>query len=91
MVAGGRVGVDSGGGFVPNDTLLDSDGTRILLLTGPNMSGKSTYLRQVALIALLDADAEQIGQPRADGHLVGRELRPFGKDDAVTLETREER
>jgi len=43
----------SGDGFVPNDTLLDSKGTRILLLTGPNMSGKSTYLRQVALITLM--------------------------------------
>jgi DNA mismatch repair protein MutS len=40
-------------GFVPNDTELDCQATRILLLTGPNMSGKSTYLRQVALIVLL--------------------------------------
>jgi len=39
--------------FVPNDTDLDSEGTQILVLTGPNMSGKSTYLRQVALIVLL--------------------------------------
>ncbi len=39
--------------FVPNDTDLDPSTTQILLLTGPNMSGKSTYLRQVALIALL--------------------------------------
>jgi len=40
-------------GFVPNDTDLACDGTQILLLTGPNMSGKSTYLRQVALIVLM--------------------------------------
>jgi len=39
--------------FIPNDTLLDGDGNQILLLTGPNMGGKSTYLRQVALITLL--------------------------------------
>jgi DNA mismatch repair protein MutS len=39
--------------FVPNDTLLDPDGTRILLITGPNMAGKSTYLRQVAVLVLL--------------------------------------
>src|SRR5690606_30124558 len=39
--------------FVPNDALLDPEEARLLLLTGPNMSGKSTYLRQVALIALL--------------------------------------
>ncbi len=41
------------GEFVPNDTSLDSEETQILVLTGPNMSGKSTYLRQVALIVLL--------------------------------------
>ena len=41
------------GEFVPNDTELDPAGTRILLITGPNMSGKSTYLRQVALLVLL--------------------------------------
>jgi DNA mismatch repair protein MutS len=39
--------------FVPNDSELDPAGTQILLVTGPNMSGKSTYLRQVALLVLL--------------------------------------
>jgi DNA mismatch repair protein MutS len=39
--------------FVPNDTDLDPSGVQVLVLTGPNMSGKSTYLRQVALIVLL--------------------------------------
>lgn len=39
--------------FVPNDTLLDNDENRILILTGPNMAGKSTYMRQVALITLM--------------------------------------
>ncbi len=42
-----------GEGFVPNDTELDPADAQILLLTGPNMSGKSTYLRQVALIVLM--------------------------------------
>ncbi len=41
------------GSFVHNDIALASDGTRILLLTGPNMAGKSTLMRQVALCALL--------------------------------------
>ena len=39
--------------FVPNDTVLDPDQEQIVVLTGPNMAGKSTYLRQVALIVLL--------------------------------------
>jgi DNA mismatch repair protein MutS len=49
-----RVRQGEGAAFVANDTSLGGEGApRILLLTGPNMSGKSTYLRQVALIALL--------------------------------------
>ena len=54
--------------FVPNDALLDSQENRLLIITGPNMAGKSTYLRQVALIVLLaqagcfvPADAAHIG------------------------------
>ncbi len=39
--------------FVPNDTLLDGDDNQILMITGPNMAGKSTYMRQVALIVLM--------------------------------------
>jgi DNA mismatch repair protein MutS len=56
-IAGGRhpvVEVAVGAGnFVPNDTLLDPAMEQIVVLTGPNMAGKSTYLRQVALIVLL--------------------------------------
>jgi len=39
--------------FVPNDTLLSNDDHQLIVLTGPNMAGKSTYLKQVALIVLL--------------------------------------
>lgn len=39
--------------FVPNDTLLNTDDDRMLIITGPNMAGKSTYMRQVALITLM--------------------------------------
>jgi len=39
--------------FVPNDTFLSNDDAQLIVLTGPNMSGKSTYLRQAALIVLL--------------------------------------
>jgi len=39
--------------FVPNDTTIDTEQNRLLLITGPNMAGKSTYMRQVALITLM--------------------------------------
>ena len=39
--------------FVPNDTRLDTGSNRLLIITGPNMAGKSTYMRQVALITLM--------------------------------------
>jgi DNA mismatch repair protein MutS len=60
--------LQSGTRFVPNDTYLDTGNTRLHIITGPNSAGKSTYLRQVALIVLLaqigsfvPADAASIG------------------------------
>ena len=41
------------GGFVANDTYLDKNEDRLSIITGPNMAGKSTYMRQVALITLM--------------------------------------
>ena len=53
--------------FIANDTLLDGDDNRIMVITGPNMAGKSTYMRQVALIILL----AQIGSfvPAKSAHI----------------------
>ncbi len=41
------------GSFVPNDTLLDCNDNRVAIITGPNMAGKSTYMRQIAIITLM--------------------------------------
>ncbi len=45
--------VVAAGGFVPNDVMLDPEGARLMLITGPNMAGKSTVMRQVALSVLM--------------------------------------
>jgi DNA mismatch repair protein MutS len=45
--------LSEGARFVPNDTDLGSDGKKFAIITGPNMAGKSTYIRQVALLTLL--------------------------------------
>ncbi len=49
----GEGGLAGAHAFVPNDCSLDTAGEQIALLTGPNMAGKSTFIRQVALIALM--------------------------------------
>lgn len=53
--------------FVPNDVYLDTSANRLMLITGPNMAGKSTYMRQVALIVLM----AQIGSfvPASDARI----------------------
>ena len=39
--------------FTPNDTYLDTNSNRLMIITGPNMSGKSTFMRQTAIIVLM--------------------------------------
>lgn len=72
------------GSFVPNDTYLDNVNRRIIILTGPNMAGKSTYMRQVALIVLL----AQMGSfvPAASAHIgvVDRIFTRIGASDDLT-------
>jgi len=68
------------GSFVPNDTLLDEN-QRLIILTGPNMAGKSTYLRQVALIVLLAQIGSFVPAERAQIGLVDRIFTRIGAAD----------
>jgi DNA mismatch repair protein MutS len=71
----------AGGGFVPNDTRLDPDDEQILIITGPNMGGKSTYLRQVALITLLAQMGSFVPATEAEIGLVDRIFTRVGASD----------
>ncbi len=76
----GRQGSD---GFVPNDARLDPADQQILLLTGPNMSGKSTYLRQVALIVLMAQIGSFVPAARARIGVVDRVFTRVGASDRL--------
>lgn len=69
------------GGFIPNDTWLDLDANRLLIITGPNMAGKSTYLRQVALIVLMAQMGSFIPARSARIGLVDRIFTRVGASD----------
>jgi DNA mismatch repair protein MutS len=67
--------------FVPNDTLLDLDHNRLVILTGPNMAGKSTYLRQVGLITLMAQVGSFVPATEARIGLVDRIFTRVGASD----------
>ncbi len=70
--------------FIPNDTTLDAEeGTRVLLLTGPNMAGKSTYLRQVALITLMAQIGSFVPARKATIGLIDRIFTRVGAEDDI--------
>ena len=68
--------------FVPNDVAFDDD-ARILIITGPNMAGKSTFLRQVALIVLLAQIGSFVPADRAQIGLVDRIFTRIGAQDDI--------
>jgi DNA mismatch repair protein MutS len=72
---------DEGRGFIPNDTFLDRAEQRVLILTGPNMAGKSTYLRQVALIVLLAQTGSFVPAEHARIGVVDRIFTRIGAQD----------
>jgi len=67
--------------FVPNDTNLDCEDEQILLITGPNMAGKSTYMRQVALIVLMSQIGSFVPARQAEIGLVDRIFTRVGAFD----------
>jgi DNA mismatch repair protein MutS len=72
------------GEFVPNDLLLSSEGVSTLVVTGPNMAGKSTYLRQAALITVLAQIGSFVPAERARVGLVDRIFTRIGAQDDVS-------
>jgi len=69
--------------FVPNDVLLDDNENQILIITGPNMGGKSTYLRQVALITLMAHTGSFVPAEAAEIPLVDRIFTRVGASDSL--------
>jgi DNA mismatch repair protein MutS len=67
--------------FVPNDTSLDGENLRLAIITGPNMAGKSTYIRQVALIALMAHMGSFVPAESAEIGVVDRIFTRVGASD----------
>ncbi|MBA2435292.1 MAG: DNA mismatch repair protein MutS [Chthoniobacterales bacterium] len=70
--------------FVPNDTDLDGEKLRLALITGPNMAGKSTYIRQVALIVLMAQIGSFVPAATAEIGLVDRIFTRVGANDDLS-------
>ncbi|NLJ34539.1 MAG: DNA mismatch repair protein MutS [Firmicutes bacterium] len=70
-----------GSSFIPNDTKLDQGHNQLLLITGPNMAGKSTYIRQVALIVLLAQMGSFVPAKAAEIGIVDRIFTRVGAAD----------
>jgi DNA mismatch repair protein MutS len=71
------------GAFVPNDCAIDPAADQIILLTGPNMAGKSTYMRQVALIVLLAQMGSFVPAAEARIGIVDRVFTRIGAADSL--------
>jgi DNA mismatch repair protein MutS len=72
--------------FVPNDTLLDNEENRCAIITGPNMAGKSTYMRQVALIALMAHVGSFVPAKAAEIPIIDRIFTRVGASDNLIFD-----
>ncbi len=70
--------------FVPNDAYLDCGQDRLMIITGPNMSGKSTYMRQIALITLMAHVGSYVPAKKADIALADRIFTRIGASDDLS-------
>ena len=68
-------------GFIPNDVTMDTSENRLLIITGPNMAGKSTYMRQVALITLMAHIGSFVPADEAEIGIVDRIFTRIGASD----------
>jgi len=73
------------GNFVPNDTYLDKEGDRLAIITGPNMAGKSTYMRQVALITLMAQVGSFVPATEAQIGVVDKIFTRVGASDDLSI------
>ena len=76
--------MSSAGSFVPNDTDMSNEDGQVIILTGPNMSGKSTYIRQVALIVLMAQIGSFVPASTAKIGLVDRIFTRVGLQDDLS-------
>ena len=73
------------GEFVPNDTYLDKSSNRLAIITGPNMAGKSTYMRQVALITLMAQIGSYVPASQAHIGVVDKIFTRVGASDDLSM------
>jgi len=71
------------GDFIPNDTLVDCNNNRLLIITGPNMAGKSTYIRQVALLVIMAQSGSYIPASGAKIGVVDKVFARIGAHDEI--------